>query len=106
MNALAERGSIPSSRSGRASQSAPSSIISDWYRNGDIQFFGPVWTGIELAARTIVAQRGYRAPSTLAECVRVARTLVVTTSQLYRVLYRGGAPLIGNPTHVVTLPWP
>jgi hypothetical protein len=38
--------------------------------------------------------------------VLVARTLINTTSQPYRVLYVGSAPPIGNRTIVESLPWP
>jgi hypothetical protein len=77
-----------------------------WLRNGDLTFFAPVWDGIQSAAKTIVSSPDYRTPTTLVEWERFARTLIVTTSQLYRVLWSGGAPLIGNRPRVASLPWP
>ena len=77
-----------------------------WLRNGDLPFFAPIWNGIEEAARLIMEYPGYRAPNTLKDWERVARTLIVPTSQFYRVMYGAGAPLIGNKVHVVSLPWP
>lgn len=77
-----------------------------WLRNGDLRFFGPVWDGVQQAAQLIVAQPGYQTPSMLSDWERFARTLIITTSQLYRVLYQSGAPLIGNKVVVESLPWP
>jgi hypothetical protein len=77
-----------------------------WYRNGDLGFFAPVWEGIERAAQLIIAQHGYQAPNTLDDWEKFARTLIVTTSNLYRLLYSRGAPLIGNRVFSETLAWP
>jgi hypothetical protein len=77
-----------------------------WLRNGDLRFFAPVWHGIEQAAGLIIAHHGYRTPNALGDWESLAKTLIVTTSQLYKILYGGGAPLIGNKPKHLSLRWP
>jgi Major Facilitator Superfamily len=77
-----------------------------WLRNGDLDFFAPVWNGLGDGALLISRRPGYRAPNTLDSWETFARTLIVTTSNLYKILYTRGAPLIGNQPTVLSLPWP
>lgn len=77
-----------------------------WLRNGDLDFFAPVWNGLGDGALLISRQPGYSAPNTLDSWETFARTLIVTTSNLYKILYTRGAPLIGNQPTVLSLPWP
>jgi hypothetical protein len=77
-----------------------------WYRNGDMPIVGPVSGFLEIAIAHVVRVRGYRAPNTLSEWERVARVLVVTTSQLARAFYRGAIPTIGGRARALSVEWP
>jgi hypothetical protein len=77
-----------------------------WYRNGDMPVFGPVTGFLEVAIAHVVRVRGYGAPKTISEWERVARVLVVTTSQLARAFYRGAVPTIGDRVRALSVEWP
>jgi hypothetical protein len=77
-----------------------------WYRNGDMPVFGPITGFLEVAIAHVVRRRGYGAPNTLSGWERMARALVVTTSQLARALYKGKVPTIGDRARVLSVEWP
>lgn len=77
-----------------------------WYRNGDMPVFGPVTSFLEVAIAHVVRVRGYGAPHTISDWERVARVLVVTTSQLARAFYRGAVPTIGDRARALSVEWP
>jgi hypothetical protein len=76
-----------------------------WYRNGDMPLFGPVTGFLEVAIAHVVRVRGYGAPRAISEW-RVARVLVITTSQLARAFYRGAVPTIGDKARALSVEWP
>ena len=80
--------------------------MSHWYRNGDMPVFGPVTGFLEVAIAHIVRVKGYRAPIALAHWQRIARVLVVTTSQLARAYYSGKVPTIGDKASALSVEWP
>ena len=77
-----------------------------WYRNGDMPVFGPITGFLEVAIAHVVRVRGYGAPDTLSGWERMARVLVVTTSQLARALFKGKVPTIGDRARVLSVEWP
>jgi|SRR5579859_1790361 len=77
-----------------------------WYRNGDMPVMGAVGGFLEIAIAHIVRVQGYRSPHTISEWERVARVLVVTTSQLARAFYRGAVPTIGDRVRALSVEWP
>jgi hypothetical protein len=77
-----------------------------WYRNGDMPVFGPVTGHLEMAVALMVRVPGYGAPNTLAGWERMARVLVVTTSQLARAFHKGPVPTIGDEARALSVDWP
>jgi hypothetical protein len=79
-----------------------------WYRNGDIVHFGAVGTMLELALHQLVTRNAktFRAPRTIAEWSRVARTLVASTGNLYRSYYSDAVPPVGGRVYVEAVAWP
>jgi hypothetical protein len=79
-----------------------------WYRNGDVVHFGAIGSLLELALHRLVQQKGtaFRAPHSITEWTRVARTLVASTGNLYRSFYSGPVPPVGGRVLVETIPWP
>jgi hypothetical protein len=77
-----------------------------WYRNGDMPVFGPVTGFLEVAIGHIVRVKGYRAPTALTDWQRIARVLVVTTSQVARAYYKGKVPTIGDKATALAVEWP
>jgi len=79
-----------------------------WYRNGDVVHFGTIGSLLELALQNLVQQPGlsFRAPQSLAEWNRVARTLVASTGNLYRSYYSGAVPPVGGRVDVEAIAWP
>ena len=82
--------------------------IPHWYRNGDVRHFGAIGTFLEVALAGLMKQQGtkFRAPQTLEEWRRVARTLVSATGSLYRSYYAGTVPPVGGRVDVEAIPWP
>lgn len=77
-----------------------------WYRNGDMPVFGPITGFLEVALSHVVRVRGYGAPETLSGWERVARAMVITTSQLARAYHRGPVPSIGDKALPLSVEWP
>jgi hypothetical protein len=77
-----------------------------WYRNGDMPVFGPITGFLEVAIAHVVRGRGYGAPDTLPGWERMARVLVVSTSQLASALVKGKIPTIGDRARVLSVEWP
>lgn len=82
--------------------------IPHWYRNGDVRHFGAIGTFLEIALSGLMQQPStmFRAPASLEEWRRVARTLVSATGNLYRSYYAGTVPPVGGRVDVEAIPWP
>jgi hypothetical protein len=76
-----------------------------WYRNGDLPLFGQITGLLEAAIHGVCQLRGYRAPITLDGWTRIARTHVITTSQI-AVALCAATPTVGGTAAVLGLPWP
>jgi hypothetical protein len=76
-----------------------------WFRNGDLGVAGRPWASLEHAVAALAALPSFGPISDLKGFEQLAKTLVDTTSRLYALLYRGGAPLIGGRTLIRTIPW-
>lgn len=79
-----------------------------WYRNGDVPYFGPITSLLEAALQSLVQQpkSRFRAPSSIDSWRRLARTLVASTGSLYRVYFAGITPPVGDRVVVEVVPWP
>jgi hypothetical protein len=79
-----------------------------WYRNGDLPHFTYITSSLKSAIERLVSKRGsaFQSPSTLQQWQQLARTLVVTSSNLYRIYYRHTPPLVGQKPIVETIGWP
>lgn len=79
-----------------------------WYRNGDVPYFGPITSLLEVALQGLVQQPKSRfcAPTSLDSWSRLARTLVASTGSLYRIYFAGVTPPVGDRVVVETVSWP
>ena len=79
------------------------------YRNGDVPYFGTIASYVEasIAARIQQPRSRFRAPAPLDAWTRLARALVSTVGQLYRVYYAGAdAPPVCGEVHTEMMTWP
>jgi hypothetical protein len=77
-----------------------------WLRNGDLGIAGRTWHGLQEAVVGLAALPHFGPVCDLNGFEELAKALVTTTSRLYALLYRGGAPLIGGRTLLRAIPWP
>jgi hypothetical protein len=77
-----------------------------WYRNGDLLMFGTITNALQIAFREVSRLPGYGPPKCLEGWERLARTMVITTTQVARAFYQKPFPTIGDEAIVKSLPWP
>lgn len=79
-----------------------------WYRNGDLPNFGPITSLLEEAVAALVSRRvgGFRPPATADGWRMLARTMMTTVSNLYKVYQTDTAPSVGRRAVVKVINWP